>query len=248
VSNAPSFPPPPFSPPVPSSSPAAQLLAPAPPPAVAREPGASSRARSRASSRPPIAASAREHRLPQPSASAGSRLALVAYYLFASRLPDRSFPGGRVCGLLRERLCRRLFAAMGGDVDVGSHVFIGDGRFIRIGSRSGLGSGSRVYGAIIGEDVICGPSVLFLRENHRYDDRTRPIRSQGFTEPALPVVGDGAWIGERAIILPGRRIGEGAIVGAGAVVTRDVSPYEIVGGNPARPIGQRDALNPRQSP
>ena len=180
-----------------------------------------------------------EGRSQEPLARGRSRLALIAYYLFATRLPDQSFPGGRVSRLIREGLCRRLFAAAGADIDVGSHVFIGDGRYIRIGSRSGLGSGSRVYGAIIGEDVICGPGVLFLRENHRYGDLSRPIRSQAFTEPTLPVVGDGAWIGERAIILPGRRIGEGAIVGAGAVVTRDVRPYEIVGGNPARPIGHR---------
>lgn len=178
------------------------------------------------------------------SSSGRSRLALIAYYLIAARLPDRSFPGGRLCGLLRERLCRRLFASAGVDLDIGSRVFVGDGRFIRIGSRSGLGSGSRVYGAIIGEDVICGPGVLFLRENHRYDDLTRPIRAQAFTEPAPPVVGDGAWIGERAVLLPGRRIGEGAIVGAGAVVTRDVNPHEIVGGNPARPIGRRGGNSP----
>jgi len=49
-----------------------------------------------------------------------------------------------------------------------------------------------------------------------------------------------AWIGERAIILPGRRVGRGAIVGAGSVVTRDVEPFSIVGGNPARPIGRRE--------
>ena len=52
-------------------------------------------------------------------------------------------------------------------------------------------------------------------------------------------IGDRAWIGARAIILPNTRIGEGAVVSAGAVVTRDVDPYTIVGGNPARPVGER---------
>jgi maltose O-acetyltransferase len=122
---------------------------------------------------------------------------------------------------------------------VGSRVFIADGRYLTIGNSSGIGSDSRVYGAIIGEHVIMGPGVLFLKDNHRYDDTAVSIGSQGITEPALPVVEDDAWIGERAIILPGRRVGRGAIVGAGAVVTRDVMPYEIVGGNPARPIGNR---------
>ena len=50
---------------------------------------------------------------------------------------------------------------------------------------------------------------------------------------------DHVWIGARAIILPGVTIGEGAVVGAGAVVTKNVEPYTIVAGNPARPIGQR---------
>nr|WP_284507171.1 acyltransferase [Caballeronia sp. ATUFL_M2_KS44] len=53
------------------------------------------------------------------------------------------------------------------------------------------------------------------------------------------VIEDHAWIGARAIICPGVRIGEGAVVGAGAVVTRDVEPYTIVGGNPARFIKER---------
>jgi maltose O-acetyltransferase len=55
-------------------------------------------------------------------------------------------------------------------------------------------------------------------------------------------VGDRAWIGYRAIVLPGVSIGEGAVVGAGAVVSRDVPPFTIVAGNPARPIGERSRV------
>jgi acetyltransferase-like isoleucine patch superfamily enzyme len=50
---------------------------------------------------------------------------------------------------------------------------------------------------------------------------------------------DHAWIGARAIILPGVTVGEGAVVSAGSVVSRDVPPYTIVAGNPAEVIGQR---------
>jgi maltose O-acetyltransferase len=169
-------------------------------------------------------------------------LALLGYYVFATHLPDRSFPCGRRFGHVREALCRRLLASCGEDIDVGSRVFLGDGQHVRLGNRSGVGSGSRVYGANIGDDVICGRDVVFLKENHRYDDTKVPIRAQGLAEPRVPVIGDGAWIGERAIILPGRRVGSGAIVGAGAVVARDVRPFEIVGGNPARPIGHRRGM------
>ena len=56
------------------------------------------------------------------------------------------------------------------------------------------------------------------------------------------VIGDRVWIGYRAIILPGVSIGEGAVVGAGAVVTKNVEPYAIVAGNPARKIGERKVV------
>jgi len=56
---------------------------------------------------------------------------------------------------------------------------------------------------------------------------------------AAVAIGHDVWIGHGAIVLPGRRIGHGAVIAAGAVVTRDVAPYEIVGGVPARPLKRR---------
>ncbi|HEQ1858745.1 TPA: CatB-related O-acetyltransferase [Providencia alcalifaciens] len=53
------------------------------------------------------------------------------------------------------------------------------------------------------------------------------------------IIGDGAWIGMRAFIMPGVKIGEGAVVAANSVVVKDVAPYTIVGGNPAKPINTR---------
>jgi len=168
------------------------------------------------------------------------KLALLLYYGIAYHLPDQSFPGGRLFRRLREPLCRCFFAAAGDGIKIESHVFVADGRFLRIGTNSGIGTGSRVYGAIIGDGVMIAPDVLLLKDNHRYDDITVPIDGQGYTVVALPVIDDWAWIGERAIILPGRTVGRGAIVGAGAVVTRDVEPFSIVGGNPAKRIGSRE--------
>lgn len=168
-------------------------------------------------------------------------LALILYYAIAYRLPDSSFPGGIFFRRARGQLCQRFFAQVGEGVKIESHVFVADGRYLTIGSASSIGSGSRVYGAVIGQKVMVAPNVLFLKENHRYDNLDAPIGGQGITELALPVIEDWAWIGERAIILPGRRVGRGAIVGAGSVVTRDVEPFSIVGGNPARPIGQRES-------
>jgi maltose O-acetyltransferase len=166
-------------------------------------------------------------------------LMLAIYYLLAYFLPDSVFPFGNHFQHLRECLCRRIFSCAGTPINIESRVYIADGKHISIGSRSGLGTGCRVYGAVIGNDVMIGPGVLFLKQNHSFDDITRPIGGQGSSDLALPIVEDEAWVGERAIILPGRRIGRGAIVGAGAVVTRDIQPLQIVGGNPARVIGHR---------
>jgi acetyltransferase-like isoleucine patch superfamily enzyme len=83
--------------------------------------------------------------------------------------------------------------------------------------------------------VSIGPEAALLTLGH-------DPRSPTFADRGGPVsVGDRAWIGFRAIVLPGVTIGEGAVVGAGGVVSRDVPPFTIVAGNPARPIGSRPA-------
>jgi maltose O-acetyltransferase len=167
------------------------------------------------------------------------RLYVLLYYAIGCRLPSSNFPLGGLWRAARATLCRGFFASAGTAINIESHVFVADGRYVSLGSGSGLGRGSQVFGAIIGENVMVGPEVVFLKDNHRYEDPAVPMQNQGRSEIARPTVEDGAWIGQRAMILPGRRVGTGAIVGAGAVVTRDVLPYQIVGGNPARPIGKR---------
>lgn len=115
-----------------------------------------------------------------------------------------------------------------------SGAFIADGRYLSIGTGSSIGVGSRVYGATIGTGVMMGAGVTILKDNHPVTPDGRVVA--GRSEAAPPVIGDGAWIGDRAIILPGRRIGANAIVGAGAVVTKDVDDWAVVAGNPARVI------------
>lgn len=173
-------------------------------------------------------------------------LGALLYYGFATYLPDRTMPGGELFRWLRQTVTRIFFATSEGYVNVGSHVFVGDGRYIRIRDGSGIGAHSRVYGADIGKGVMIGPHVTILKQDHRFDILDLYMGKQGFTPPDIPVIEDGAWIGERAIILSGRRIGRGAIVGAGSVVTRDVEPFSIVGGNPAKVIGSR--LGPDTEP
>jgi len=115
------------------------------------------------------------------------------------------------------------------------------GKGVRIGANSNLGDYNYVNGVgglTIGENVLIGQFVSFHPQNHVIDDPDRPIKEQGTTEQGI-VVEDDVWIGARVTVLDGVRIGRGAVVAAGAVVTRDVPPYAIVGGVPARIIKWR---------
>jgi acetyltransferase-like isoleucine patch superfamily enzyme len=164
---------------------------------------------------------------------------LLLYNAVFKRLPTSFHPGGKVAMWLRRSVARRLLSWCATEVYIeqGADFGSGVGRFL--GKGSGYGIRAKIYPCRIGEHVMMGPEVVILDRNHRFDDPARPIGEQGETESMPPVIGNNIWIGVRAIILPGVRIGDGAIIGAGSVVTKDVAPYTIVGGNPAKVIGFR---------
>lgn len=93
----------------------------------------------------------------------------------------------------------------------------------------------------MGRYVMLGPEVAILGGDHVVDRAGVPMIFSG--RPAVPqtTIGDDVWIGFRAILNAGVTIGNGAVVAAGAVLTKDVAPYTIVGGVPARVIGERIA-------
>ena len=110
---------------------------------------------------------------------------------------------------------------IGDDTIIGDHAFL-DGRApLKIGNHVDIASHVLIY-------------------NSEHD-----VNSEGFDPREEPVeIGDYVFIGPRAIILPGVKIGKGAVVAAGAVVTQDVKDFEIVGGVPAKVIGERKNKNP----
>jgi maltose O-acetyltransferase len=86
---------------------------------------------------------------------------------------------------------------------------------------------------VIGDDVQIGPAAQLYTAAHPLD----PAQRRRGIESARPIrIGDGAWIGGGAIVLPGVGIGDEAVIAAGSVVTRDVSARTVVAGNPARVI------------
>jgi acetyltransferase-like isoleucine patch superfamily enzyme len=125
---------------------------------------------------------------------------------------------------------------------LGQHVQLGGIRStkVSIGKGTVINEGCFLYttgGLIIGENVSISAGAWMVTGTHdmndpQFPDDYRPI-----------VIEDHAWIGVRAILLAGITIGEGAVVMAGAVVTRDVPPYAVVGGVPARVVSQRKLQN-----
>lgn len=114
---------------------------------------------------------------------------------------------------------------------------------LRLGRHVGINAGAWINargGIEIGDDTIIGPFTVIHSANHRFDDLVTPVRLQGY-ELAEVRIGRDVWIGAHVTVLPGVTIGDGAVVGAGAVVTKDVPAGAIVGGVPARVIGERGA-------
>jgi len=93
-------------------------------------------------------------------------------------------------------------------------------------------------GIAIGNDVLVGYESIIITLTHNHQDKDTLIRLQGaYCKPVL--IGNDVWLGARVIILPGVRIGDGVVVGSGSVVSKDVQPFIIVAGSPAKKIGYR---------
>lgn len=143
---------------------------------------------------------------------------------------------------LRLLLLRFWLQALGHGCGVQLHCRFLHGPGVGLGERCVINQGclldGRRFAIRVGNDVSIGPEAAILTLGH-------DPRSPDFADRGGPVfIGNHVWIGYRAIVLPGVTIGEGAVVGAGSVVTRDVPAFAIVAGNPARLIGKRpDSLD-----
>ena len=116
------------------------------------------------------------------------------------------------------------------------------GRHSEIGRYCEIGEGTRIsFGVFLPNKTRVGRHV-FIGPRATFTDDKRPGVIKEMYRPEPPVIEDHAAIGAGAVILPGVRIGTGALVGAGAVVTRDVAPWTTVCGNPARPMKAREPV------
>lgn len=113
-------------------------------------------------------------------------------------------------------------------------------RDFSLGAYSYIGPFASVAAGVkAGKYVMFGPRVVIVGKDHLFSKPGVPIIFSGRPDAQVTVIEDDVWIGANATVIAGVRIGCGAIVAAGAVVTRDVPSYSIVGGVPARIIGCR---------
>ena len=171
----------------------------------------------------------------------------LLYYGLARFLPKSTAPVlGKLSMRIRRAVCRHMFRKddthQCRKLVVERGAYFGSGKNFTVGDEVGIGKNFKSLNRIVTIDdyLMMGEDVLFLGGGHEYARTDIPMGHQGSqTSTPLHIAGD-VWIGARAIILPGcRRIGHGAIIGAGAVVTKDVPDWAVVGGNPATIIKSR---------
>ena len=137
-------------------------------------------------------------------------------------------------GALLEHAGKNLRVAQGVRINNPSLVSVGDDVYV--------GDSVQLYAwnerITIGSNVLIAAGVRMITRKHGFADVVRPMAEQGYNNAPI-VIEDDVWIGFQSVILPGVTIGRGSIVGAGAVVTKDIAPYSIVGGVPARLIMKR---------
>lgn len=164
---------------------------------------------------------------------------IAIYYGIATHLPCSYEPLGGFAKWLRGLCARHLLHSCGTNVNIERHVNIGSGRRVTIGHNSGIGPDSTVQSIRIGDDVMIGPQLFQISQNHISSNVDIPMTQQGISETWTAIVESDCWIGARVTMVPGAAVGTGTIVGAGAVVTRSLPPESVCAGNPARVVRSR---------
>lgn len=167
------------------------------------------------------------------------KIKLIFYYFLIKKLPHSRLSG--ISNRIRCWYMSRVLNILEKNKEnyFEPNVYIGSGANVKIGQHSHINENVFIQGAKIGSFAMIAPNVAILTQGHEYKNLDIPMIKQGETKELIPIIEDDVWIGRNAIIMPGVKIGKGSIVGAGAVVTKDISPFSIVGGVPAKLIKKR---------
>lgn len=168
-----------------------------------------------------------------------NKIKLIIYYIIISKLPNsrysnifRKIRNWYICDVLKimKKHNNNYFE---------ENIYIGNGNQISIGEYCHINENVFIQGATIGNFVMIAPNVSILNSTHKYEQVDIPMIEQGEEINLNPVIEDDVWIGRNVVIMPNIKIGKGSIVGSGAVVTKNLEPYSIVGGVPAKLIKKR---------
>lgn len=165
---------------------------------------------------------------------------LFVYYSLLSLLPSARVTS--VFSKIRVWYFQNVFKIMakGGNPSmIGRKIYIANAQRVSFGTGCRLNENVYIEAAQVGNDVLIAPNVSILSREHEHQSLDIPISMQGYKEERPVIIGNDVWIGRNAILLAGVKIGNGAIVGAGAVVTKDVPDFAVVGGVPAQIIKSR---------
>ncbi len=152
----------------------------------------------------------------------------------------RSLPG-LVGMLIRWGFYRLLFNELKSFPLIYPNVILTHTYGLRVGRSFSINSGALIDargGISIGDSVMVGPYAVVVSSDHDFKQINKSMSSQNHILKPV-VIGNDVWIGTHAVIKAGVKIGKGAVISAGAVVTKDVNDYQIVGGVPAKVIGNR---------
>ncbi|MCL4352880.1 MAG: acyltransferase [Patescibacteria group bacterium] len=136
----------------------------------------------------------------------------------------------------------RNFLHVGKSAEIWEYVIIRSFSKVTIGSFSQIGPFSVFFsgdGIFIGDNVMIGPHCVLAAGNHNYKQLKAPMRFGGGISKGPIIVEDGVWIGANCTITDGVTIGHDSVVAANSVVTRNVKPFDIVAGIPAKKISNR---------
>lgn len=163
-----------------------------------------------------------------------NKVLIVFYYALVQHLPH-----SRYCSIFNALRCWYLYKALKiikttESTKIEHNVYFGNMSEVVIGAGVRINENVFIQGAVIGNKVLIAPNVAILSSSHKYRDPDIPIIDQGEFEKKIPHIGNDVWIGRNAVILPGVKIGEGAVVGACSLVNKDVEPFTVVGGVPAK--------------
>lgn len=155
-----------------------------------------------------------------------------------------SLPRYRCCIFMKELFLKLRGAKFGKGVTIYPGVWIAPGHNLVIGNNVDLAKDVLITtkgGVEIGDGTLVGYRTQILSSNHVISDNDEPFLTSGHVHKKI-IIEENVWIGANCVITAGVRIGKGSVIAAGAVVTKDIEPYSIAGGVPAKVIKKRNLI------